>query len=330
MSETGTRASARLLPRRALAPLAAGLLASARAARASPPPRRIPIGLFPDSSCPAAPHLAAFEALVGRRLDLGLDFIDKRLGWNRFLASADWQVGCWRGTGLPLALGVPMLMQGPHPSLRRAAAGEFDVQFRALARSLAGHNQAGAILRLGWEFNGDWYHWAAGRDPAAFVAAWRRIVGVMRSVPGARFRFDWNPTLLGITAPEPAYPGDDVVDIVGLDIYNECWPFIADPARRWDYLMQHRSGLRWHRDFAAGHGKPRAFPEWGTGTRKDGHGGGDDPLFVRNMLAWMQMGGPVAYACWWNSRDGEYDGVVTGGHLPAAAAALRAGLGVPA
>ena len=37
------------------------------------------------------------------------------------------------------------------------------------------------------------------------------------------------------------------------------------------------------RDFAAAHGKPMAFPEWGLLVRSDGHGGGDNPYFIQKM-----------------------------------------------
>jgi hypothetical protein len=259
-------------------------------------------------------------------MDLGFDFIDKRGSWESMLNSARWLLGCWRQTGYPLILAVPMLMEEPAVSLRRGAAGDYDGYFRRLAEILITSGQASAILRIGWEFNGNWYSWAAQRDPEAFPVFWRRIVRTMRRAPGARFRFDWNPSL-GANGPvEGVYPGDDVVDFIGLDAYNQAWPRIEDPERRWHYLLEHPVGLRWHRDFAATHKKPRSFPEWGTGTRPDGHGGGDDPLFVRNMLAWMQEGEPVEYACYWNVRAADYDAELTGGRLPAAAAAFRAGL----
>ena len=319
----------RPLGRRGLG-LAAGLLmAWPGAARPQAAPRRVRIGLFPDGSCPAGPVVAAFERWLGRKPDLGLDFIDMRLGWDGFLTSANWILGCWQGTHDPLVLSVPMLMQEADPSLRRGAEGAYDRHFRGLAETLIAHGQAGAILRLGWEFNGDWFHWAAERDPDAFVAFWRRIVDVMRGARSARFRFDWNPILGGTGPLERVYPGDDAVDIIGLDTYNQSWPRMRDPARRWRYLLDHAAGLRWHRDFAAAHGKPRSFPEWGTGMRPDGHGGGDDPLFIRNMLAWMQEGGPVEYACYWDVRAEDYDAKVSDGRLPQAAAALRAGLRPP-
>jgi hypothetical protein len=185
---------------------------------------------------------------------------------------------------------------------------------------------ADAILRIGWEFNGGWYPWTARGKPQAFAAAWRRAAIALRSTPGARFRFDWCPTTVdGPT--EQAWPGDDVVDYIGLDVYNQSWPALPDPQQRWDWLMHHPAGLAWHRDFARAHGKMRSFPEWGTGNRPDGHGGGDDPLFVRNMLGWMRdPTPPVFYACYWNYPASDYNAKLIDGKFPRAAAALHAGL----
>jgi hypothetical protein len=143
----------------------------------------------------------------------------------------------------------------------------------------------------------------------------------MRRESGAQFRFDWCPTVAEGPV-EAAYPGDDVVDIIGQDAYNQSWP-VMDPASRWQRLLDHPAGLRWHQRFANAHGKPRSFPEWGTGTRPDGHGGGDDPLYIRNMIAWMQQGGPVDYACYWNYQADDYDANVTNDRFPQAARALR-------
>ena len=38
---------------------------------------------------------------------------------------------------------------------------------------------ADATIRLGWEFNGNWFAWAASNDPAAFITYWQRIVTAM-------------------------------------------------------------------------------------------------------------------------------------------------------
>jgi hypothetical protein len=170
-----------------------------------------------------------------------------------------------------------------------------------MARELVRHGQGDAILRLGWEFDGDWYPWAAGRDPQAFVAYWRRTVDAIRAVPGAHFSFDWTASIGGGgIAPDRAYPGDDYVDVIGLDVYDQGWADgFEDPDRRWRTLRDGRYGLRWHRAFAAAHGKPESFPEWGLADRPDGHGGGDDAAFVRRMHAWIAAG-HVRYHCYFD------------------------------
>ena len=81
--------------------------------------------------------------------------------------------------------------------------------------------------------------------------------------------------------PTEAYPGDDVVDIIGMDVYAETWDAsTSDPDKRFAYFLDQPFGLKWHRDFAREHGKPISYPEWGVGTRPDGHGVGDDPVFM--------------------------------------------------
>lgn len=304
--------------------LALGATAIALGA-ASGAPKHLLIGTYGGAGCTGVPEVRAFEEWLSRKVDVVLDFLQTD-SWDGMVNEAGWIAGCWKQLpGRRLAISVPMLVNAGSPTLDQGASGQFDQHFRTLARTLIDGGYGDAFVRIGWEFNGGWYRWTARDHAAAYAAYWRRIALAMRGVPGARFRFDWNPTTVdGPT--ETAYPGDDVVDVIGLDVYNQSWPKIADPAARWDYLLHQAAGLIWHRDFAAAHGKPRSFPEWGTGTRPDGHGGGDDPLFVRNMLTWMQSGGPVAYACYWNYRADDYDAKVTDRRLPAAAQALRAGL----
>ena len=58
---------------------------------------------------------------------------------------------------------------------------------------------------------------ASSTDAANFVAFWRQIVTTMRAVPGAKFKFLWNPNSGSPTTytPDQAYPGDAYVDYVG-------------------------------------------------------------------------------------------------------------------
>jgi len=307
--------------RRHLGVLAAsGIVALAASRR-----QHLPIGVYGGAGCTGLPAVRAFESWLGRPVAVVLDFLQMD-SWKGMENEAGWITGCWKQLpGRTLAISVPMLVGEGRPSLEQGASGALDGHFAALARALVAGGAADAFVRIGWEFNGGWYPWTARGQAPAYARYWRRIAQAMRGVAGARFRFDWTAAIIdGPTVA--AYPGDDVVDVIGLDVYNESWPRIADPAQRWAHLLHQPAGLVWHRDFANARGKPRSFPEWGTGTRPDGHGGGDDPVFVRNMLAWMAGGGPIAYDCYWDYHASDYDAKVVGGRFPRAAAALRAGL----
>lgn len=302
-----------------------GLAALAAAPAAAAPPR-MAIGTYGGAGCSGKPVVKEFEDWLGRPLDVILDFLEMET-WPGMVAMAGWMAGCWRGAGRRrLVISVPMLVKRDKPTIQQGARGLFDQHYRALGAKLVAEGFPDAILRIGWEFNGGWYPWTARGDPATFAAYWRRIARTLKATPGNRFRTDWCVTTVeGPTVA--AWPGDDIVDIVGLDIYNQSYPKIADPLKRWQFLLNHQAGLIWHRDFARAHGKPRSFPEWGTGTKPDGHGGGDDPLFVRNMLDWMGRGEPVEYACYWNYPASDYNARIVDGRYPRAAAVLKRGWG---
>ena len=120
--------------------------------------------------------------------------------------------------------------------------------------------------------------WAAKNDPQAWIVYWRRIVTAMRSTPGANFKFDWCAAGgWSEFRAENVYPGDEYVDIIGLDFYNNLGEKRAvTPQERWNIRKQAPHGLDWHRRFATAHGKPMSYPEWGTGRRREGHGGEKD------------------------------------------------------
>jgi Glycosyl hydrolase family 26 len=242
-----------------------------------------------------ATEVAAWEAWLGRPAYRVLDFL-ARENWDK-IAAPTWWVDNWGRSAYAsrVVYSVPMLPDTPS-SLAQGATGAYDAHFERLARLLVSRGQGGATIRLGWEFNGDWYRWNAAQDAGAFVAYWRRIVDAMRRQPGAAFKFDWCPNLgRGTIAPDRVYPGDGYVDVVGADVYDHGWmPGYQDPAKRWEELMNQPYGLRWQRDFARAHGKPVSFPEWGLVLHAGGHGGGDNPSFVQRMYEWIAAN-DVAY-----------------------------------
>jgi hypothetical protein len=186
-------------------------------------------------------------------------------------------------------------------------------------------HRGNAILRLGWEFSGDWFRWKvlSNGDADAFAAYWRPIVTTMREV-APNLEFDWNPSL----GPVPwdmsrAYPGDAYVDYIGLDVYDQGWaPGWQDPVLRWNDMLNTAYGLKWHRDFAKAHGKPMTFPEWGLFIRADGHGGGDNPYFIEQMHAWITRN-RVAFHIYFNvdAPDGQHS--LLNGQFPAGAEMFR-------
>jgi beta-mannanase len=158
------------------------------------------------------------------------------------------------------------------------------------------------------------------------VAYYRRIVTVMRAVPGAsKLRFDWCFSLgQQYLKPDSVYPGDAYVDYIGADVYNQSWNYPASDAKdRWNQFVTEPYGLQWQAAFAQQHGKPISFPEWATGTRPDGHGGGDDPYFVQQMSAWIASHN-VYYHSYWDYDAPDFAGALSTGEQPQSAAQFLA------
>ncbi|MEU9362985.1 glycosyl hydrolase [Streptomyces sp. NPDC048301] len=166
--------------------------------------------------------------------------------------------------------------------LRQGAAGDFDRHFEKLAERLVLLGVPDTVIVLGWEMNGTTYTHRCGPDPVAWKAYWKRIVTAMRSVPGQAFRFDFAPSRGRDAVPwTECYPGDDVVDIIGMDSYDQ------PPARTFEEQVSEPYGLQKHVDFAAEHGKPISYPEWGLFRN------GDNPAYMRGMLEWMERHKPL-------------------------------------
>ncbi|HWC25064.1 MAG TPA: glycosyl hydrolase [Solirubrobacteraceae bacterium] len=313
-------------PGRALA-LLGGLLAIAGAtgtgdARAAPGDT---LGVYAGAG--NLDGVTSFEARLGRRVARVHDFLDKR-SWASML-DLSWITERWRGGGFAdrLVLTVPMIPDDGG-TLAAGAAGQYNAHFRRLAEELVARGHGSAVLRLGPEFNGNWFAWTmhVPNGGALFATYWRQIVSTMRGVPGASFKFDWcanaGSSWIGggqqLEAAE-AWPGDGYVDYVGLDVYDQSWaPHRADPVARWNEYVNQRNGMAWHAAFAAAHGKPMTFPEWALADRADGMGGGDSPYFVEQMYRWIERH-PVAYHIYFNSSDPNAEYALFSGRFPTAA-----------
>ncbi len=142
------------------------------------------------------------------------------------------------------------------------------------------------MIRLGWEFDGGWMPWSSPGNEALWVQAYRHVHDIFRSVsPG--FKFDWNGDSGYLQSQTAAYPGDDYVDVVGLDLYdkgmggatawNSSTKAWSDPNAAWASIVPN---LVAQRAFAIAHGKPVSYPEWGldgVNATATYNVGGDDP-----------------------------------------------------
>ncbi|MGW7437906.1 glycosyl hydrolase [Streptomyces sp. NPDC054849] len=166
--------------------------------------------------------------------------------------------------------------------IRAGAQGRFDRHFERLAERLVSLGVPDTVIVLGWEMNGVTYTHRCAPDPENWKAYWRRVVTAMRGVPGQKFKFDFAPNrgtdAIGWTH---CYPGDDVVDIIGMDSYDQ------GPGRTFDDQITQPYGLQRHVDFAKAHGKEISYPEWGLFRR------GDNPEYVRRMLKWIEQHKPL-------------------------------------
>lgn len=252
-------------------------------------PRRVPgLGVFRGSGLPD--QVSQYETWLGKPVEYVVDFVgrtnrDSPAPWEK-IDNPAWWCNQWASRPWQLVLSTAMLPNANF-SLAGGARGDYDAHWKSFGTTLVARGCADAVLRLGWEFNAKYYPWIAGGQESTFAAYWRRMVDVLRAVPGADFRFDWTP-LAGVNNAnvEAAYPGDAYVDIIGLDAYDTSR--FTDPNARWDDQVNRVYGLEWQRKFALAHGKPMSLAEWGLSVRyADDLGGGDNPTYITKMWEWI-------------------------------------------
>ena len=157
------------------------------------------------------------------------------------------------------------------------ASGTQDAYVKSVARELRAYRGAVLVRLFGGEFNGSWWKNVSPRaNPALtttdFVNAWRRVAGLVKAAGAVNVSWAWVPNAF---PPESVpwvdsnlaayYPGDDVVDWAGADIYDNL------PV----------SDLDGPYAFAIAHSKPFFIAEWGVRH-------GDSTLTPTEDQAWIQ------------------------------------------
>ncbi|UQA61817.1 glycosyl hydrolase [Polyangium aurulentum] len=205
---------------------------------------------------------------------------------------------------------LPFWPTGVGGSLAACAQGEYDEPWRNLGTTLVAHDRADAIIRLAWQFNGNDVEWKAS-DPVAWVSCYQHVVTAVReTAPGALF--DWSRNAHGTQNPASgdateAYPGDDYVDIIGIDTFD-MMPSSPDEAA-WTQQCNGPDGLCAVVDFARAHGKRVGVGQWAVVTCNGfGNPGGDNPFFVQKMHDTFAANADVmAYETYYNDPNaGEF------------------------
>jgi hypothetical protein len=237
---------------------------------------------------------------------LGVDFYGQAT-WDDF-SKLSWVPGIWKklNPARNVVWSVPLAVTGT--PLADVANGLHDSDFEAAARAIS-EAQPRAIIRLGWEMNISNMGWFAKGQEADYIKAFRRVVDIFRR-HSSQFKYDWCPGWgpQDVNA-DLAYPGDDVVDYIGLDVYD--FKYEGSVEERWTkFYLKAPFGLEWQRDFAARHGKRMSYPEWGVGSF------GDNPFFVQKMHDWFKANqANIAYAAYFDV-DGLWPTRIDNGQFP--------------
>jgi len=311
---------------------------------------KIPLGVYvgnPNGNDAGAE--AAFDSTfndlkstIGQAPALLDTFVDFTGGWLNMIQSAQWNA--WSQSQSPVAHDLtPVIAVGLGTSsdnglgtLQQIAAGAHDDVYRGIAQAYRDAGYTNVYIRVGWEMDGNYMPWSMGDTPES-AAAWRSAFGhvadVLHSVSGVKVNVVWNPGLSNNNQVDvtQTYPGDDKVDVIGLDIYSHTYkydPSVSD-AQFYNYpsaSQYHPTGtdpVQWGlaqtMDFAVAHGKPVGIAETGVAV-------GDNNALPGTIAADLAAPGApqAAFVNVWDVTTGEGDWKFTGGNNPGAAQAWAA------
>lgn len=179
--------------------------------------------------------------------------------------------------------------------LRSCASGAYNSHWREFGQWMVSKGRPASIVRLAWEFNGNWFPWSVNGNTTDWVGCFRQVVSAIRST-NPQARIDWTMNAHSGN-PWAVYPGNEYVDIVGIDTYD-MWPASTTEAI-FDEQCNRPAGLCSVIRFAREHGKQFSVPEWGLVGKSDteagraGQAGGDNPVYIRKMYETLQANADV-------------------------------------
>jgi cellulose synthase (UDP-forming) len=132
---------------------------------------------------------------------------------------------------------IPLITVEPVPPpdqaasvLERTIAGDADDDLTALGHAVASMSPRMVLIRWAHEMDiTELYPWST-HDTELYEAAYRHVVATVRESGALNARWVWSPS--GNAGSERYYPGDDVVDYVGMTVLGD---------EQWDRLLSNES-----------------------------------------------------------------------------------------
>ena len=156
-------------------------------------------------------------------------------------------------------------------------------------------------LRFAHEPNGTWYPWsvAGGTPSEVYVAAWRHVHDLFATKQLRNVKWVWSPNVSfpGSSPTGATYPGDEYVDVVGIDGYNwgasQSWSHWIAPDDLFAPTMDELRGIA--------PGKPQLVTEVGSADA-----GGSKAEWIRDLVRLVESRRDVAGFVWFD-HDKEAD-----------------------
>ena len=163
------------------------------------------LGMFSDPNTAISSSIPVLEQNIGRKFDMRMRFytteaLMPQLGGikNDIANSGQMQIVSWEPSN-----GWPS-----------------DQQARDVANALKSDKPV--QIRFAHEMNGFWYKWSQG-STEDYKANWRRVYGIVKGI-APNVLMNWAPFGYNFAQGKPYdqyYPGDQYVDVVGIDLYVE-------------------------------------------------------------------------------------------------------------
>jgi hypothetical protein len=197
-------------------------------------------------------------------------------------------------------------------ALSQTTAGTHDAIITAMFEAIEANRPTGELwIRLGWEFNITAYPWniVAANTAQQYIDAFQHVVNLARAVSD-RFQFTWCVNWAAQN-PEPAYPGDSYVDVIGMDAYFKT-QFDQSSGQTgnqvWEYKRDATYGIQWMVDFAETHGKRWALCEWG--------GNADEPDWMQGQVDYIAVNRPKYHGYWDQTTPSDANCKISNGAYP--------------